>query len=463
MSYYKAFKKTQLNEFFNHKITNVKGKIPTSINGALYRNTSVHIVRDGKSLSHWFDGDGAILKIAIKNGEAYASYKYVQTESLKIENKLNKYIFPTIGDIPTNFIDKWKVTFQPANKANTSVLPLENKLLALWEGGLPYALDLETLETKGLDNLNGIKSGAYTAHPKVDPDTGEVYNVGVVQGKKGMNVYKSNKNGDIVKSTYVESYKYQSTLIHDMCIAGEYIVYIAFPTNIDLFSLLLRKKTFNEIISWDYTGYNEIIILDKKDLNLVKRIKVDPFFFYHYSNGFVDEMGNLIIDLVKHTGMEMFTVFPSLITKGELDKCYMNGKLVRMTIDINNGKLLNEMVLFDKNCEFPVIKDNTVGKKNDTIIFNYDNTNRDYFKNIAKLDLTNNKIIDREFDDHQYSSEVLHIDGNENDYLISTFFDGQNESSYVKIMDNNLSDIATFDLPEMVHFSFHGRWVNNKI
>lgn len=58
------------------------------------------------------------------------------------------------------------------------------KLLALWEAGLPYELDPETLETKGMTDCDGALTSlayasfkwvdppfqpAFAAHPRIDP------------------------------------------------------------------------------------------------------------------------------------------------------------------------------------------------------------------------------------------------------------------------------------------------------
>ena len=51
---------------------------------------------------------------------------------------------------------------------------MPGRLLALWEGGPPYELEPSTLDTIGVYDFNGKLQGAMTAHPKVDPETGEL-------------------------------------------------------------------------------------------------------------------------------------------------------------------------------------------------------------------------------------------------------------------------------------------------
>eukprot|EP00979_Chaetoceros_neogracilis_P016788 scaffold9434_cov267-Chaetoceros_neogracile.AAC.1 len=83
------------------------------------------------------------------------------------------------------------------NSANTQVISFGGKVLALFEAGLPYRLDPETLETLGEDTMGGILpkgklpvkmscgvpeeytpsfigGAAHTAHPNICPDTGNL-------------------------------------------------------------------------------------------------------------------------------------------------------------------------------------------------------------------------------------------------------------------------------------------------
>ena len=76
----------------------------------------------------------------------------MRTYAFKNEEAAGLFIYPNLGNLEHSFLDKIRYSF-PANRANTSVLPLEHQLLAIREGGKPHALDLKTLETKGEDDL----------------------------------------------------------------------------------------------------------------------------------------------------------------------------------------------------------------------------------------------------------------------------------------------------------------------
>jgi len=49
---------------------------------------------------------------------------------------------------------------------------------ALCEGGPLFEIDPITLELKGPFNFHGKMGGFFSAHPKMDPETGEIFNHG---------------------------------------------------------------------------------------------------------------------------------------------------------------------------------------------------------------------------------------------------------------------------------------------
>lgn len=118
----------------------LEGKIPEGLKGSLYRNGPGRLERGGQRVGHWFDGDGAILAVHFTNKGASAVYRYVQTEGYQQETAAGAFVYPNYGmTAPGFFWNNWGKDVK--NAANTSVLALPDKLLALlWEGGKPHAL-----------------------------------------------------------------------------------------------------------------------------------------------------------------------------------------------------------------------------------------------------------------------------------------------------------------------------------
>src|SRR6202000_735830 len=58
--------------------------------------------------------------------------------------------------------------------ANTNIVFHAGRLLALEEAHLPTEIEPGTLATRGYCNYDGRIAGPFTAHPKIDPATGEM-------------------------------------------------------------------------------------------------------------------------------------------------------------------------------------------------------------------------------------------------------------------------------------------------
>ena len=104
----------------------VYGKVPTGLNGTLYRNGPAQFLY-GKDdyASHWFDGDGMVQRIAIGDGQAVHSGRFVQTVKREIEQAHGKFMAPGFGthghpDFPVMGPDD-------VNAANTSVIVIDGK------------------------------------------------------------------------------------------------------------------------------------------------------------------------------------------------------------------------------------------------------------------------------------------------------------------------------------------------
>ncbi|KAH1222981.1 Carotenoid 9,10(9',10')-cleavage dioxygenase 1 [Glycine max] len=137
---------------------------------------------------HWFDGDGMIHGLRIKDGKATYVSRFVRTSRLKQEEYFGGSKFMKIGDLKGLFgllmvnihmlRTKWKVldVSYGTGTANTALVYHHGKLLALSEADKPYAIKVfedGDLQTLGMLDYDKRLGHSFTAHPKVDPFTGE--------------------------------------------------------------------------------------------------------------------------------------------------------------------------------------------------------------------------------------------------------------------------------------------------
>ncbi|MBD2176597.1 carotenoid oxygenase family protein [Pseudanabaena sp. FACHB-1998] len=452
-------------EFPLTQLSTISGKIPENLKGSLYRNGPARLERGGMQVGHWFDGDGAILAVHFAEGQARATYRYVQTERYIEEEKADKLIYGNYGMTATG---SWWQRFGKSSKnvANTSVIALPDKLLALWEGGLPHALNLETLETYGLENLEGLENHLpYSAHPKRDPQTGEIFNFGISYGKNAtLNLYRSDRYGNLIK-------KNQTTLaglpmIHDFVLAGDYLIFCVPPLRMNPLPVLLNLKSYSDSLAWKPEEGTEILVFDRHSLELVSRNVAEPWFQWHFGNGYSDRDGNLIFDLVRYPDFAT-NQYLKEVASGKT-QTYAKGKLWQMCLNPQTGEFLEASQLVDRGSEFPIVPPSQVGQNSrytylaihrpDAVI------NHDLFGAIARYDKQTDTLTEADLGTNRYPMEPLFASNPVNPdsgWVITVVFDGDRESSEVWVFDSDRLDsepVCRLGLPSVVPMGFHGTW-----
>ena len=152
----------------------VIGEIPEALNGLFVRNGPNPMFEPiGKY--HMFDGDGMLHGVEFANGKASYRNRWIQSKALMAEVELGRAVYPGLSDV-MNFPDESLVgdAGPIKNPANTHIVRHAGKILALWEQGLPTEIAPD-LSTVGNWDFDGELQGAMTAHPRIDPRTGEMF------------------------------------------------------------------------------------------------------------------------------------------------------------------------------------------------------------------------------------------------------------------------------------------------
>ena len=155
----------------------VEGEIPPELEGAYYRTGGD---RQYPSLENdiILNGDGIASMFRFENGHVSFRTRYVETERLKQERAARRRLY---GHYRNRYSDDESVSNLPQrdNTGNTNAFAHHGELYMLREDSRPYRLDPETLETIEVGQFGELGSTALTAHPKIDPMTGEWWSYGV--------------------------------------------------------------------------------------------------------------------------------------------------------------------------------------------------------------------------------------------------------------------------------------------
>ncbi len=119
-----------------------------------------------------FDGEGHVSMFRIKDGHVDYRTRYAQTQRWKAQHEARRSLF---GMYRNPMTDDPSVQGLSRGTANTQLFVHHGKLLVFKEDSPPVAMDPLTLET--IDDYytfgGKLQSQTHTAHPKIDPYTGE--------------------------------------------------------------------------------------------------------------------------------------------------------------------------------------------------------------------------------------------------------------------------------------------------
>jgi all-trans-8'-apo-beta-carotenal 15,15'-oxygenase len=229
-----------------------------------------------------------MLKVEFHDGKVYGKYKMVQTPAYKRDLKQkNFWRQNVIWSIVKKKIGLGEEYNSVNNSASTSILRVPNseKYYALYEGGLAYRMEEKTMNEEDFDDFGFVQKG-FSAHPKIDPDNGDIFNIGFNIGT--CDLYRMSKDLKLICKNSFKTRIKQS--IHDCCLAGDYFVVFECPISMNMWKFAKGYPSLN-CYAFDYQDGKTIAYIYKKDtLEFVKRIELsspEPFMMYHFTNGYM--------------------------------------------------------------------------------------------------------------------------------------------------------------------------------
>ena len=238
----------------------VEGTIPFELNGAYVRNSADPHFPPLLGTDIFLNGDGMLHMLRFGAGRVHLKTRYVRTEKFELENAAGRALF---GAYRNPFTDLPEVAGKDGGTANTSVLRHAGKLLALKEAARPVEVDPLTLETRGTHDFNGaLKSQTFTAHPKIDPITGEViafaYNA-PGRSSREIEIYWIDPSGEITRTEVFEA-PYCS-MVHDFHVSRNHIAFTICPMVND-WERVQRGEPF---FHWDSSKQTHVAVIPRAE------------------------------------------------------------------------------------------------------------------------------------------------------------------------------------------------------
>jgi carotenoid cleavage dioxygenase-like enzyme len=455
---------TAINPYLNGNFAPVREEITTNtlkVIGELPPDLSGMFVRNGPNPQwppigqyHWFDGDGMLHGVRISNGQATYSNHYVRTQGWKIEQAAGKAVWSGLLEPPQ--MDNPHGGYK--NTANTALVWHAGQMLALNEGGAPHAIKLPDLQTKGEYTYNGKLVSAFTAHPKVDPNNGEMMFFGYAFTPPYLQYSVVSAAGELLQTVPIDLP--MGVMMHDFAITENYTIFMDLPLTFNP----ERVQRGEPMMMFERDRPSRFGIVPRYgDNSNIRWFESSPCYIFHTLNAYED--GNEVVLIAcRMKSTNVLNDDSSVDPDADIPRLYC------WRFNLSTGKVREEM-LDDVPAEFPRVNENYVGQP---MRYGYAGklakSSIPLFDGLIKYDLSNGKSQTHEFGHGCYGGEAVfapRLDATSEDdgWLVTFVHDESTTTSEVVVInaqDVTAEPVARILIPQRVPYGFHGSWVSEE-
>lgn len=431
----------------------VIGQLPGELRGMYVRN-GPNPQFPPRGHYHWFDGDGMLHGVYIEDGKASYRNRYVRTAGFEAEREAGRALWGGLLDPPD--LDNILKTGQPfKNAANTALVWHDGRLLALWEGGPPHEIRVPGLETAGLFDYDGKLQHPFTAHPKVDPQTGEMLFFGYSVTAPYLQYSVVDRQGNLASTTPIELPR--AVMMHDFAVTPNYAIFMDLP---ETFNLLAVQSGGSMLSFQPQLGARFGILPRHGQGDQVRWFEAEPCFVFHTLNAYEDG-DEIVLEACRMN--EFPDVLGSTDPSADPDAPGEAPPLwYRWRFNLADGTTREEQ-LDDLPIEFPRINDALLGQ---ATRYGYAMTLDS--GGLIRYDRTSGARLLHRHGEGRTGGEGVFVprraDGDESDgWLLTYVYDQSTDKSELVVVDAGdltAPPIARVMLPARVPYGFHGTWIS---
>lgn len=240
-----------------HEPVEIVGDLPPDLVGVYLRNGANPQFDPSFARRHMFDGPGMLHQIQITKQGASYSNTFVRTPRFEFERMAGREVFPTVGEAVSAgplFVEKMKLTEEKRKKgiipsleldgvySATAVQPYEGRIFCLNETGYPFGLNAKRDEGKlvldgtgAFETWGGRLKSAFSAHPAIDPETGDFYSLTL--GRQSGNVEACHvSKGELIQNCSVSSFdpaRGRMAWLHECLLTKNFLIFPDISMRVD--------------------------------------------------------------------------------------------------------------------------------------------------------------------------------------------------------------------------------------
>ncbi|MFE6847469.1 carotenoid oxygenase family protein [Streptomyces sp. NPDC057686] len=421
-------------EITGHELR-VRGTLPPELNGRYFRNG--HNPKPGVTPTHWFRGEGMLHGIRLKDGRAeWYRNRWVKT--------------PFLDGVP------FTGTELEVSAAATNIIFHGGRYLALQEANLPWEVSAD-LDTIGVYDFGGKLTSAMTAHPKEDPQTGELHFFSYSPFPPHLTYYVADASGAIVRSQIVEGAG--PSLMHDFAITREHVVFIDSPVAFD------HAEQSGIPYRWHDDVPLRLGVIPRAGGKTTWFEVPDQAVLLHVANAYTDVRGRIVLEAPRFDRSAWESSWKWWVgAPGYGSTPNAGSTFHRWTIDPATGTVTTES-LNDLVTEFPAINDAHTGadyRYSYAIAFPGAGLSGYH---TAKLDSRTGEQVLFAHGEGRMPGEAVFAPAEgataeDDGYLLTIVSDVKADTSELLVLDaGDLSTVAAVELPRRVPVGIHGHWI----
>lgn len=462
----------------------VSGTLPPDLEGIYIRNGTNPQFDVRHVRWQMFDGPGMLHQVHIKDGRASYSNAYVRGRRFLIERMLGREVYTSMGELVTggraalSKIEWLQRQFQEGalpdlrmsgTGLGTAIQYHDGRLYAFNEAGYPFRLDVrregERVVIDGSGEhctWGGRLPGPFSAHPAIDPDTGDMFSVATNRndGSASITIVQVSKN-QLVRSLNARQSGHPMVWLHECCITRNYIVFPDISLRIDKDRLQRDQSMFY----WD-PGYNMRFGIVPRNFDQdtpIRWISTDrPGAIYHLVNAW-EETGP--------DGRERIVLFaPRFDTYPDTVPIHTPEEgpahLSKWVLDPQAGTVLEDRVLLDWGYERSSFNTTYRGRKS-RFCYLLDEQKAGYMgKGALKYDCLEEREAGYADYGAHFGGEPLFVPrkgavAEDDGYLLDLLME-ESGAQLLVVDAKTMSEVCRLQLPRRVPFGVHAVWLDSE-
>jgi carotenoid cleavage dioxygenase len=420
----------------------VKGSLPQALNGR-YLRIGPNPINPNPAAYHWFTGDGMVHGVRIEAGEAlWYRNRWIKSTAVATVRHETPAPGPRHGGFDT---------------VNTNVIGIGGRTFALVEAG-SYPVELsEILEDQRFNAFDQTLKGSFTAHPHLDPLTGEHHAICYEATKPGeIRHVVIDAQGKVIRELAIPVK--HGPMIHDCALTKRYVVILDLPVT---FSMKALVGGHDFPYQWNNEHQARVGLLPRDGgAEDIIWCNVDPAYAFHVANSFELPDGKVVIDLCAfHTMFANSLQGPDAVSRG----------LERWTVD-PVSRTVSVKTIDASPQEFPRPDERQFGQPY-RYAFTMALPGKDEAQfvlahSLYKHDLERGVREVHDFGAHRFPGEFVFVPASEESaegegWMIGFVIDMVSQTTELVVIDaQHFEDdpVATVAIPHRIPPGFHGNW-----